>query len=113
LAVVPVTALVPVAALLRIPMFQAAPDASPPVRVGTSVGDITAGHQCAIAILAIPAFSGAATYAIGKVFIRHFESGGTFLDLDTAKVKAYFSEQYDKGKKLVGLGKEKTSKAAA
>jgi len=28
------------------------PEGGPPVRVGTSVGDITAGHQCAIAILA-------------------------------------------------------------
>jgi uncharacterized protein (DUF697 family) len=25
-------------------------------------------------------FSGAATYAIGKIFIQHFEAGGTFLD---------------------------------
>jgi CoA:oxalate CoA-transferase len=28
------------------------PEGGPPVRVGTSVGDITAGHQCAIGILA-------------------------------------------------------------
>ena len=28
------------------------PEGGPPVRVGTSVGDITSGHQCAIAILA-------------------------------------------------------------
>ena len=47
----------------------------------------------------MPIVSGAATYAIYKVFVQHFESGGTFLDLDPAKVKAYFAEQYAKGKK--------------
>jgi uncharacterized protein (DUF697 family) len=48
----------------------------------------------------MPVVSGASTYAIYKVFVQHFESGGTFLDLDPAKVKAYFSEQFTKGKKF-------------
>lgn len=48
----------------------------------------------------MPVISGAATYAVYKVFIQHFESGGTFLDLDPAKVKSYFSEQFTKGKKV-------------
>lgn len=47
---------------------------------------------------AMPAFAGATTYAIGKVFIQHFESGGTFLDFDPAKVKQYFKDQFHKGK---------------
>lgn len=51
--------------------------------------------------VAMPVFSGAATYAVYKVFVQHFESGGTFLDLDPAKVKSYFSEQFAKGKKIV------------
>jgi uncharacterized protein (DUF697 family) len=48
----------------------------------------------------MPVVSGAATYAIYKVFVQHFESGGTFLDLDPAKVKDYFKEQFNKGKKV-------------
>ena len=52
-----------------------------------------------VSVITIPAFSGACTYAIYKVFVQHFESGGTFLDLDPAKVKAYYSEQFAKGKK--------------
>lgn len=48
----------------------------------------------------MPLISGAATYAIYKVFVQHFESGGTFLDLDPAKVKSYFAEQFTKGKKV-------------
>lgn len=49
----------------------------------------------------MPVISGASTYAIYKVFVQHFESGGTFLDLDPTKVKTYFSEQFAKGKKVV------------
>lgn len=48
----------------------------------------------------MPIMAGGATYAIHKVFVQHFESGGTFLDLDPAKVKTYFSEQFTKGKKV-------------
>ncbi|MDX9882077.1 MAG: DUF697 domain-containing protein [Prolixibacteraceae bacterium] len=43
-------------------------------------------------------FSGAATYAIGKSFIQHFESGGTFLDFDPVKVKEYFKDLFEEGK---------------
>ena len=57
----------------------------------------------------MPVVSGAATYAINKVFVQHFESGGTLLDLDPAKVKSYFSEQFEKGKKVVADLKPKST----
>jgi uncharacterized protein (DUF697 family) len=47
----------------------------------------------------MPVVSGASTYAIYKVFVKHFEAGGTFVDLDPSKFKSYFSEQLAKGKK--------------
>ena len=50
--------------------------------------------------ITMPVISGASTYAIYKVFVQHFESGGTFLDLNPAKVKSYFAEQFTKGKKV-------------
>jgi uncharacterized protein (DUF697 family) len=43
--------------------------------------------------LTLPFSAGALTWAIGKVFIMHFESGGTLLDFDPDKVRAYFAEQ--------------------
>ena len=49
----------------------------------------------------MPAVAGASTYAVGQVFIQHFESGGTFLDFDPDKVKGYFAEQFEKGKLVV------------
>jgi len=38
----------------------------------------------------MPIVAGAATYAIGKVFVRHFASGGTFLTFNPEKVKDYY-----------------------
>jgi uncharacterized protein (DUF697 family) len=62
----------------------------------------------------MPVVSGAATYAIYKVFVQHFESGGTFLDLDPAKVKSYFAEQFSKGKKFaMNLKAKETVKTEA
>lgn len=64
--------------------------------------------------VSMPVIAGAATYAIYKVFVQHFEAGGTFLDLDPAKVKAYFTEQFTKGKKVVSdLKADEPAKAAA
>lgn len=40
----------------------------------------------------------ASTYAIGKVFVQHFESGNTVLTLDPSKVRAYYVEQVARGK---------------
>lgn len=46
-------------------------------------------------------FGGASTYAIGKVFIQHFESGGTFLTFDPTKVREHFAAEFEKGKEEV------------
>jgi hypothetical protein len=43
---------------------------------------------------------GASTYALGKVFIQHFESGGTFLDFDPEKVKEHFATLYKEGENI-------------
>ncbi len=47
--------------------------------------------------VSMSAFSGATTYAIGKVFIQHFETGGTLLDFDVEKMREYFKEQFTEG----------------
>jgi len=43
----------------------------------------------------------ASTYALGKVFVQHFESGNTFLTFDPEKVRAYYARQYEQGKEDV------------
>lgn len=45
--------------------------------------------------------AGALTYAIGKVFTQHFELGGTLLDFDPSKVKAYFAEKLKEGREVI------------
>ncbi|OQW90810.1 MAG: hypothetical protein BWK79_18710 [Beggiatoa sp. IS2] len=52
---------------------------------------------------------GATTYATGKVFIQHFESGGTFLDFNPEKVKGQFKNLYEEGKKFVSRQSHSTS----
>jgi len=46
-------------------------------------------------------FSGAATYAIGKVFVQHFASGGTFLNFNPETVREHFKAEFEKGKEKV------------
>jgi uncharacterized protein (DUF697 family) len=47
-------------------------------------------------IVAMPALYSAATYAIGRVFVTHFEAGGTFLDFDPQKTRAHFMSEFEK-----------------
>ena len=62
------------------------------------------------ATVALPTSAGAITYATGKVFISHFESGGTFLDFNPEKMKAAYKKMFDEGKEL--LAKEIGTKDA-
>ena len=46
-------------------------------------------------------FAGASTYAIGRVFMQDFESGGKFLTLRPEKIKSFYDDQFDQGKQEV------------
>ena len=59
------------------------------------------GIGTAAAFVAQPALAGASTYAIGKVFVEHFESGGTLLTFDAGKMKAHFEQRMNEGKQVV------------
>ena len=53
-------------------------------------------------------FCGASAWALGKVFIQHFESGGTFLTFKTAEVKEHFKKLFEEGQKMAStMEKEK------
>lgn len=49
----------------------------------------------------VSVLSGAVTYALGQVFLRHFEQGGTLEDFKPESTKAYFQEELENGKKVV------------
>ncbi len=58
--------------------------------------------------LTMPVLAGASTYAVGKVFIQHFASGGTFLTFDPDKVRDFYNEMYKEGQKMASnLNKKK------
>lgn len=78
--------------------------------VGSVLGGVT------LAVL-----SGGSTYALGEVFKKHFETGGTFLDFDPSRLKKYYDEKFEKGKEMARdikkqqdskKGKEATPKTA-
>ena len=45
-------------------------------------------------------FCGGSAWALGKVFIQHFEAGGTFLDFNPDAVKEHFQKMYEEGKQV-------------
>ena len=55
--------------------------------VGSVLGGVT------LAVL-----SGASTYALGEVFKKHFETGGTFLDFDLDRLRELYNDKFEKGK---------------
>lgn len=68
--------------------------------VGSILGGIT-----------LAGLSGASTYALGEVFKRHFETGGTFLDFDPGRLKKYYNEKFEKGKEVAkDLQKQQSTK---
>lgn len=63
------------------------------VKLIPGVGSYIGGVSLAI-------LSGASTYALGEVFKKHFETGGTFLDFDPARLKKFYQEKFEKGKRV-------------
>jgi len=71
------------------------------------------GYGSMLGGVSMSIISGASTYALGQVFRRHFEHGGTFLDFDTDRFQRYYEEQFEKGKSVAkDIHQEKEEKGA-
>ena len=57
------------------------------------IGSIVGGMTMAV-------LSGASSYAVGEVFKKHFETGGTVLDFDVERLKKLYNEKFEKGKQM-------------
>lgn len=66
-----------------------------------------------ISALSLPAMSAGVAYAVGKVFIAHYETGGTLLSFDADKMKGHFKAMYDEGVKKAGGLKDKVKSSRA
>lgn len=70
---------------------------------GVSVGAVLGGSMIklipalgtALGVVAVPVVAGAFTHATGRVFVMHFESGGTFLDFDPNRVRDHFRGEFE------------------
>ena len=69
-------------------------------RLGARAVKFIPGIGSAIGGITLAVLSGGSTYAIGEVFKKHFETGGTFLDFDPQRLKKYYDEKFEKGKKM-------------
>lgn len=63
------------------------------IKIIPGVGSVLGGVTLAV-------LSGASSYALGEVFKKHFETGGTFLDFDPERLRKYYNEKFEKGKEL-------------
>jgi len=63
------------------------------IKVIPGVGSVLGGVTLAV-------LSGGSTYALGEVFKKHFETGGTFLDFDPGRLKKFYDEKFEKGKQM-------------
>ena len=50
-----------------------------------------------LGLLAVPLSSAAFTYAVGRVYLMHFESGGTLLNFNVQAMHRHFKEFYAEG----------------
>lgn len=50
--------------------------------------------------VATAVLSGASTYGIGHAFKKHFDKGGTFLDIDLNSLKKMYTDKFEKGKQI-------------
>jgi len=65
-----------------------------------SVTKFIPGFGWMLGAVSLPVVAGASTYALGRVYARHFESGGSVYDISVDSVRAYYNEQLKKGRRL-------------
>jgi uncharacterized protein (DUF697 family) len=75
------------------------------IKIIPGVGQLVGGVATSI-------FNGASTYALGEVFKKHFESGGTILDFDVERLRKFYHEKFEKGKKVAEQWKQEKATPA-
>ena len=67
----------------------------------------------AAGVVVMPTIVGGSTDAIRRVFLRHFQQGGSITDISAEKMKGYHAEQREAGKKVVASVKNGIHKRTA
>ena len=70
-------------------------------RVAASLVKIIPGVGTVVGEMSMAAMSAASTFALGKMFARHFANGGTLDNFDIRSSKKVYEEELKNGKKVV------------
>jgi uncharacterized protein (DUF697 family) len=68
--------------------------------IATSIIKVVPVFGTAVGIASTSVSLGAFTFAVGKVFQQHFESGGTFFDFNARAYRDYFRRMIKRGEQL-------------
>ncbi len=82
-------------------------------RLGARAIKFIPGIGSVLGGVTMAALSGASSYALGEVFKKHFETGGTFLDFDPQRLKKYYDEKFEKGKEVAKEVQKEVEKTKA
>jgi len=69
--------------------------------VGFSLSKLIPGIGSTLGVVSVPIFAGAVTHALGRLFLMHFESGGTLLDFDPHAMRSHFRQEYERSREKV------------
>jgi len=69
--------------------------------VGFSLSKLIPGIGSTLGVVSVPIFAGAVTHALGRLFLMHFESGGTLLDFDPHAMRSHFKQEYERSREKV------------
>ena len=72
---------------------------------GLALGGSAVSFGTTIGALTMPVYAAGVTFVIGRVFMKHFASGGTLLDFDPPDYKEFIKAQQEKVASKFGRGK--------
>ncbi|MEO1103780.1 MAG: hypothetical protein AAFW98_08655, partial [Pseudomonadota bacterium] len=75
--------------------------------VAISLTKLVPGVGWMIGMASLPLVAGASTYAVGQVFVKHFEEGGSMANISAEMMQDYYREQFEKGKRVANAAKAK------
>lgn len=76
-------------------------------RTGASVVKVIPAVGTLVGMTSMAILSGASSYAVGNVFVNHFEEGGTLYNFNTDNFKKFYQEKLEEGKELAKKMKDK------
>lgn len=79
--------------------------------VASSLIKAVPGFGTVLGVVGTSASMGAFTYAVGKLFQRHFEEAGTFDDLKPSAYRDYFKDMFKRGKTIAAEKAEEVKAA--